>query len=185
MDVDGVLITCEKHWSVDLEAVFDFDVHALQTHFFKPYWADIVTGRDMLLPRLADALRAIGSAVKAADLRDYWFENDSMLNQPLLAWVAAHRSAGHRVMLATNQDRSRANYLMTHLGLSMHCDGIYASGHIGLAKPDPGFFAHIENAEARRPSDLFLIDDSPKNIAAARAAGWQGHLYDGPLPSLQ
>lgn len=179
-----MLITGEKHWSVDLEAVFDFDVQALQRHFFKPYWADIVTGRDVMLPRLTDALRAIGTAVKAADLRDYWFENDSTLNEPLLAWVVAQRSAGHRVMLATNQDQSRADDLMTRLGLSAHCDGIYASGHIGLAKPDPGFFAYIQNAEARTPSDLILIDDSPNNIAAARAAGWQAHLYDGSFPSL-
>jgi 2-haloacid dehalogenase len=27
---------------------------------------------------------------------------------------------------------------------------------------------------------LLFVDDRAENIAAARARGWQGHLFDGP-----
>ncbi len=179
IDVDGVVVTTKPHWSADLQRDFGFDKSALREHFFAPFWPDIVTGRDDLLPRLAQALKAMNSNVKASDLRDYWFGKDARLIQDMLDWIAKRRQAGHRVMLATNQDHSRAMYLMNNVGLAAHCDGIYHSAALGVAKPNPLFFNHISEHENREASDLILIDDTLQNVTAARAAGWQAYHFTG------
>ena len=179
IDVDGVVVTTTPHWSTDLERDFGFDKAALRAHFFAPFWADIVTGHDDLLPRLAQALNTMKSNVKASDLRDYWFRRDADLNLAMLDWIADRRQAGHRVMLATNQDHSRATYLMENLGLSAHCDGIYHSASLGAAKPNPLFFHKIYTAEQRAVRDLILIDDTMENVRAARVEGWRAHHFTG------
>lgn len=183
IDVDGVIVTGRDpdgaNWSEGLMDRFGFDKSALRTHFFGPYWADIVTGKDTLLPRLSEALRNMETDTSAADLRDFWFANDARLSQPMLDWMNARRATGQRVMLATNQDHSRAHYLMNTLLLRDHCDGIYYSAALGVAKPDPAFFTAIAAAEKQPPFNLILIDDTLENVTAARRSGWQAHHYTG------
>ncbi len=45
-------------------------------------------------------------------------------------------------------------------------------------KPEPELFAQVENRIGVSGSQLMLIDDSPKNVAAALAAGWQAIHFD-------
>ncbi len=183
IDVDGVVVTGRipdgAHWFTDLHNDFDFDKSSLITHFFTPFWADIVTGRDALLPRLEEALAKMGSNTKATYLRDYWFSKHARLNQKVLDWIRAKRDAGHRIMLATNQDHSRADYLMNTLRLNAYCDGIYYSAALGVAKPNPAFFQSICQAEGTAPGDLTLIDDTIANVEAAKAFGCKAHHYKG------
>ena len=52
------------------------------------------------------------------------------------------------------------------------------SGEIGLVKPDPAIYAHtLKMLGDPAPSDVFFIDDSEKNIAAADALGFRTHLF--------
>ncbi|MEJ6404485.1 HAD-IA family hydrolase [Yoonia sp. 2307UL14-13] len=186
VDVDGVLIFPNDpdatHWTANLKRDVGFERKALSDHFFRPFWKDIVTGKDTLMPRLEQALQAMGSTVKATDLRDYWFANDARRNVPLIAWVDAQRDAGHRVMLATNQEHERAAYIMDTIGLSAHCDGIYYSAALGMAKPNALFFHEISKREGRPLQDMIFIDDTKANVEAARAEGLLAIHYTGQPP---
>ncbi|WP_395703822.1 HAD family hydrolase [Aquabacterium sp.] len=56
--------------------------------------------------------------------------------------------------------------------------GVYSS-RVQLIKPDPAIFAHAAAHFGAEPDELVFLDDHPPNIAAARAAGWQGiHFQD-------
>lgn len=59
-------------------------------------------------------------------------------------------------------------------------DDIVVSGEECVAKPDPRIYEICERRFGHAPQDLFFIDDSPANVAAARARGWQAHLFEGP-----
>lgn len=183
VDVDGVIVTGrpadQLPWWTGLQAEFGFTKADLQAHFFAPYWRDIVCGRDTLLHRLEEALQAMNVGASAAAVRDFWFANDAHVNRDVCVWMDQQRRAGHKVMLATNQDHSRAAYLLDALRLRDHCDDAYTSAALGVAKPDPAFFHAIADAERRAPSELMLIDDSLANVTAARACGWQAHYYNG------
>lgn len=56
---------------------------------------------------------------------------------------------------------------------------VVVSGEERLAKPDPAIFAVAERRFGLAPGELFFIDDNPANVAAARARGWQAHLFEG------
>jgi putative hydrolase of the HAD superfamily len=51
-------------------------------------------------------------------------------------------------------------------------DGVFSS-RVRLIKPDPAIFRLAEQRLALDPPNTLFIDDSPRNVAAAQAAGWQ------------
>ncbi|MEO0918737.1 MAG: HAD-IA family hydrolase [Pseudomonadota bacterium] len=183
VDVDGVIVTGrpgdQAPWWTGLQKRCGITKADLQTHFFRPFWQDIVRGRDALLPRLRDALFEMKADATAEMVRDFWFANHAHINRDVCDWMDQKRVAGHKVMLATNQDHSRAAYLLEELRLRDHCDGAYISASLGVVKPEPAFFEAIERSEQRPSSDLVLIDDSLANVEAARASGWRAYHYTG------
>jgi putative hydrolase of the HAD superfamily len=177
MDVDGVLVDGRpedgSHWSTSLQEDFGFPADLLQELFFAPYWDRIVDGRAGLMEHLPTVLRQIAPGVSPESLVSYWFARDARLDVPLLRQLAEVRSAGIPVYLATNQEHLRAAYLMKELGLAEHVDGILYSARLGAAKPDADFFARAQVAVGLRAEDILLIDDSQRNIEAARNVGWK------------
>lgn len=178
MDVDGVLVSGRPqdgaHLFTDIERDLGMSLETLQQHFFQPRWPSIVTGKKDLMPELAEILAQIAPHVSAEALAEYWFRNDSRIDQSVLAAIDAHRATGRQVFLATNQEHRRAHYLMVDMDIAAHVDGIFYSAAIGHRKPDPAFYAHITQALDAQPDRILLVDDTEANILAARAFGWHG-----------
>jgi len=59
-------------------------------------------------------------------------------------------------------------------------DQRFISGELRLAKPDPAIYAHLEAETGVDAEGLLFIDDRADNIDAAKARGWQGHLFEAP-----
>lgn len=176
VDVDGVLVCGRpsdgKPWASDIEDDLGFSVADLQREFFIPHWNEIVIGRCGLADRLKPALAKIAPHLSYDDFVAYWFGNDARLNTKLLEELRQERDAGKRVYLATNQEHVRAAHLIEVLGLGGHCDGIYYSAALGIRKPDRAFFEQVASLSGLPAEQLLLIDDTPANITAARASGW-------------
>lgn len=58
-----------------------------------------------------------------------------------------------------------------------HFADIIVSGVEKVAKPDARIYAIVEARSGRRGDALFFTDDNPANVAAARARGWDAHLF--------
>lgn len=58
-----------------------------------------------------------------------------------------------------------------------HFDDIIVSGVEKIAKPDPRIYEIVELRSGRSGNALFFTDDNPANIAAAKARGWDAHLF--------
>ena len=56
-------------------------------------------------------------------------------------------------------------------------EDIVVSGTEQVAKPHPRIYEIVEERSGRTGSDLFFTDDNPANIEAARARGWDAHLF--------
>jgi 2-haloacid dehalogenase len=56
-------------------------------------------------------------------------------------------------------------------------EDIVVSGAERIAKPDPRIYELVERRSGRRSGDLFFTDDNPANIEAAKARGWEAHLF--------
>lgn len=56
-------------------------------------------------------------------------------------------------------------------------EDIIVSGTEKVAKPDARIYAIVEERSGRTGAELFFTDDNPANIAAAKARGWDAHLF--------
>jgi putative hydrolase of the HAD superfamily len=156
-----------------LEADLGLRADDLQREFFDVHWEDVVLGRVMLAEPLPSVLAKIAPHVTPNQLIAYWFERDSHLNYELIYELAAIRSTGIPVYLATNQEHQRVQYLMKVLSLAEHVDGIHYSAQLGAKKPSRDFFDKIVSTTGFAASELLLVDDTLDNIKAAAAGGWK------------
>lgn len=183
IDVDGVLV-CGRpgdgsHWSVDLEADLGLRAEDLHQAFFAPHWNDVVLGRATLEDRLSPVLATIAPQVTPERLIDYWFRQDSRLDERLLSDLHDWRRQGLQVHLATNQEHMRARHLMQVMGFADQVDGIHYSAALGVRKPDPEFFRLVSARVLLSPCELLLVDDSIENVRAAGTAGWSAAHWTG------
>jgi len=56
-------------------------------------------------------------------------------------------------------------------------EDVIVSGVEKVAKPAPRIYEIVEERTDRFGADLFFTDDNPANIEAARARGWDAHLF--------
>jgi putative hydrolase of the HAD superfamily len=184
VDVDGVIIRSGvgERWDVDLERDLGVKPDALQRVFFAHYWRGIMLGEAAIEPGLTQALSQIAPDISVEALLAYWFARDADLDFDLLEDLGDYRRRGLKLHLATTQEHRRAQYLWTTLNLKDRFDGLHYSAALGVAKPDPSFFAAVEARTGFSGEDILLIDDAAANIDAAVAFGWQGLLWSGPAP---
>jgi len=176
LDVDGVVVNGRpqdgQSWATDIERDLGIAPDTLHAVFFAAHWSDIVTGRKELMDVLTACMPELSRTLSPQEFIDYWFEQDSALNEAVLADCDELRRRGVRIFLATNQEHMRARYLMDHMGLHRHVDGMIYSAQVAARKPERAFFdAAIKHAGAA-PNDTLLVDDTTANVDAARQAGW-------------
>ncbi|HWA60696.1 MAG TPA: HAD-IA family hydrolase [Caulobacteraceae bacterium] len=181
VDVDGVVVRRPdgRRWDADMLADLGVDPGALQAAFFQPHFKTIVLGQAPIEPRLEGVLAAIAPHVATEAMLAYWFEKDAHLDHVLLDDLAALRASGVALHLATVQEHRRAAWLWETLGLKDRFDGLHHSAAVGHAKPDLAYYRAVEARTGFAPADLVLIDDSARNVEAARAAGWGAAFWSG------
>lgn len=187
LDVDGVVVhgfhaNPEKRrpWDVALESDLGISRQRLTETFFNGVFAsEIVTGRKSLVEALDDVLPGLGYRGSTLDFIAYWLERDSMLDNDLLAAIAAVRKCGARVYLATNQEHIRAFHLWATLGLQARFDDIYYSARLGVTKPQAAFFEAVSTRIGKQRQPPLFFDDSSRNVDAATAHGWEAVVYEG------
>ena len=181
VDVDGVIARRPDGtlWSRDSQADLGLDPQAFQDAFFAVHWPDVVIGRADLHERLAPVLQTIAPHLTSDQVTAYWFAQDSHLDQILLDDLAAYRAVGLELHLATVQEHHRARHLWQVLGLNARFEAMHYAADYGCKKPDTAFFRMVEERTGFSPHELLLIDDSVRNVEAARACGWHAILWTG------
>lgn len=147
--------------------------------------AVVAQGRDN-----ADALRLIRPGIdipaeyrarEAAGHGEALEESD--LYDDVRPALSGLRNLGVRVIIAGNQT-ARAGQLLRALDLP--ADLIATSEEWGVAKPHPGFFAHVLDVAQAAPRETVYVGDHPANdVFPAKAAGLRvAHIRRGPWGHL-
>jgi putative hydrolase of the HAD superfamily len=104
----------------------------------------------------------------------------------VLAFVDEVRAAGKRVALATN-GMDDLDEVLAHHDLVNRFDAIVNSAVVGVHKPAKEFFLAACRAIETPPNRCLFVDDTDRNIRAARVAGLSAYRYTGPddLPYLR
>jgi putative hydrolase of the HAD superfamily len=177
-DLDGVI----RHWPAtgDVERAHGLPPGSLAIAAFSPSRLNpAITGQitdAQWRAAVASDLGAVcGSAERARAAVNAWSALEPRTDPRVLAWLAQARQAVP-VVLVTNAT-TRLEEDLARQGLSDVADLVVSSARLGVAKPDPRFYARAA-AQAGVPAGRCLfIDDTAANAAAASAAGMTGVHY--------
>jgi putative hydrolase of the HAD superfamily len=88
------------------------------------------------------------------------------------------RSHGFCLGIASNFDSRLEAIVAAHSALAA-CDAVFVSSAIGYAKPDPRFFAAVEERLGASPAEIVLVgDDEVNDVRGAAAAGWRAEYLN-------
>lgn len=174
-DFDGVLNKGHQGGFDAWQAEFEADLGVSAAVFTDFIFSDgkfnaVLNGERDLLDLLTDYTKTHAVPHAPEAVLDYWLAKDAVVDTQVLGWLTACPIQG---VIATNNEQRRADYMWETMGFKAHMAMIFASGPLGVKKPDGRFFAAIEEWSGLAPADILLIDDAEKNIHAARARGWQ------------
>jgi putative hydrolase of the HAD superfamily len=131
--------------------------------------ATTLTGNVDLREELAGILERRGRTCTADDILAVWYRIE--VDERMLILVDRVRAAGVVTALATNQQSYRGTYIKENLPYDQHFDHQFHSFEVGLAKPDPAYFAHIVETIGVEPAEAVFVDDVLANVRGAQAAG--------------
>jgi 2-haloacid dehalogenase len=131
-----------------------------------------------------DAGRRISDAVAEASarhpdkidlIRAYYDRFDEMMAGPIDGTVAILEDLhanGTPLYALTNWSAETFPIGRRRFGFLSLFRHITVSGELGLAKPDPAIYRHVLAAAGKEAGQCIFIDDSPRNVEAARGLGF-------------
>ena len=124
-----------------------------------------------------------GVAVTAADLARLW-EIDAVgwirtLRADTLALMRALKAEGKRIGILTNMSPDFHERLFVPRAAAYRAlaDAEVVSGLEKLYKPERPIYDLMARRMGLPPERLLFVDDTPANVEAARAYGWQAEVY--------
>jgi len=90
------------------------------------------------------------------------------------------RARGVPVFALSNFGRATFEIACRAYPVLTEFDQTFVSAHLGVMKPDPRIYAHLETETGLAPGALLFTDDRPENVDAAAARGWRTHLFETP-----
>lgn len=133
-----------------------------------------VTGQITHAEWMAEVATMLGSPEAVADWQQYRGDVDPVVRDI----IAEVRAAGFLVALATNAT-DRLPEDLDDFGLAGAFDAVVNASEVGFAKPHPEFFAAACKALDVPAAEVLFLDDSPRFVAGARAAGLSAIRYTG------
>ena len=88
----------------------------------------------------------------------------------------ASDNGAHRLVYLSNMPASYAPVLEARFPWIARFEGGIFSGRVNLAKPDAAIYALAERELNLIPGETLFLDDSPRNVEAARARGWAAEI---------
>ena len=111
---------------------------------------------------------------------DRWIEMASPVIDHSVRLMNALQAKGMPVFSLTNFGIQSYDFAATHYPFLRAFDRDFISGHMAVIKLDAQIYQMLEHASGLNGADLIFTDDRADNIAAAKARGWNTHLFKGP-----
>ncbi len=182
-DVDGVV----RHWEHGLGAALDEEFGLPEGTFARTAFAPerlvpAVTGLvtdEAWRAGIADALKPLcRSAERAAALVARWSAPLGRVDEEVLDLLI--RARRHVPVALVSNATTRLERDLEALGVTRAIDVVVNSCRIGIAKPDAGFYLAAAERVGVPANECLFVDDTPANVAAARALGMAAVVHRVP-----
>jgi putative hydrolase of the HAD superfamily len=177
-DADGVVQTTDNKWFYAMTALIGTDEEEKVERFFGDIMrAELpsLAGHAPFVEPLGEVLARWQVETPAAEVLRLWHHID--VDPDVVAAIQRLRSEGVRCALATNQHPERAAYMRDNLDYDEVFDDLLYSCELGVAKPDPAYFAAAARRLGTAPGRTLLLDDNADNVAGAKEAGLVAELF--------
>lgn len=99
-------------------------------------------------------------------------------NDAVLAWGRELKAAGYRLAILTNMPPDFLDRFERSAGAFRRLAEVeVVSGLEGVVKPEAAIYRLVEERMGLRGESLFFLDDTERNVEAARALGWRGAVF--------
>ena len=177
LDADGVIQKANNHFRETVAALSDdhskFDI----------LWKEIMSAEHPCLTSQCDFIELLnvvliewGNLVSRDEFLSAWTAIDP--NADVLDLVSKIRANGIPVVLTSNQERYRANFMANVLNYNSHFDRLFFSCNLGVMKPAPEYFAKVLNEIAVSPSQALFVDDNANLVKEAEIYGIVARQFD-------
>ncbi|PSK88938.1 putative hydrolase of the HAD superfamily [Murinocardiopsis flavida] len=182
-DLDGVL----RHFAADqfssLDAANGLPPGTVASVAFAPERlvpaiTGVVTDEQWRSGVAAALAAACGSADRSRALVRAWSASSGSIDAEVLDLLTRAR-ARVPVVLVTNAT-SRLDTDLAALGIADAFDGVLNSSRLGAAKPDPRVYRAAAALAGVPVGRCLFLDDAPRNVRAAHAAGMPAVLFRRP-----
>jgi putative hydrolase of the HAD superfamily len=178
LDIDGVILRTTDEsdsWRSVFSETFDVDSSLLQGSFFRPPWPEVVRGLLPIESALGEAISTLGWVMSVEEALQVWFEADFYPDLDVIRAANEWASDGVRVVLVSNQEHRRADYLRERLGSLLSAE-IICSADVGYIKSERLFYDSAERRLAFSDGyqEVVFVDDTLENVEVATAHGWSG-----------
>jgi putative hydrolase of the HAD superfamily len=155
-----------------------------------PLWqamqADRISERDYWLTRTREVGRLLGedwTRMEQFVQRARGADPALVIRPEAIEAIERARAAGCRLALLSNElDLFYGADFRRRLPLLETFDLIVDATHTGILKPDPRAYAAVTDGLGVAPADCVFVDDQARNVAGARAVGWQAVAFDVRSP---
>ena len=181
-DADGVLQHLPEGWEASMRPVVGHLLDDVEGFLAEAFAAErpALTGDARWVEVLPGLLEKWGIADSYDDAMQVWLTIEPVAETRAL--VEALREAGVACYLATNQDEHRGRHMHETLGYGDLFDDCFYSYELGVAKPDPAYFAAVLERLGLPGDQVLFVDDSAANVEAARSVGLRAecwHVHHG------
>lgn len=118
------------------------------------------------------------------EIQAFFHRWDEMLGGPIEETVAIldqiHQAKKYRLLALTNWSHETWPIAWERYRFLKHFEDILVSGKEKLKKPDPRIYKMLLERNNLRPEQVIFIDDSHRNVMAAREAGIQSIHFTNP-----
>lgn len=121
--------------------------------------------------------------IRAYDER--WHEMIPGAIDESVAILQTLRETCPRVFAITNFNQGKFKEAQKRFPFLEVFDDVVVSGDEKLLKPDPAIYEVLFRRQGVKPSDCAFVDDSAKNVAAARAVGMHAIHFQNPLQARE
>ena len=183
-DLDGTLVDSERlQWEAYRRVLADHGVD-IGLDEYRRHFVAVAGGAEY-------ACRRYGLPFDAATLRA---RKAAVYRELIAAGVPAMRGAraclerlrdGWRLAVVTNSTRAEATMILDRLGLTALLHAVVAREDYAAAKPAPDAYLGAAAALGLAPRVCVAVEDTPRGLAAARAAGMRVVAVPGELTADQ
>lgn len=136
-DADGVLLNGDTFFA-NLEEKYAI-TYEQTLPYYNEKFLQCLTGEMDLLESLPPYLKSWGWKKSPQEFLDEWFEFEHKIDEELVEYVQQLRKRGVLCVIATNQEKRRARYMLEKMNFAQSFDALYASSHLGHKKPAKDF----------------------------------------------